>query len=63
MYESVDPKVNFPEQEEKVLKFWEKNDIFKKSISQREGAPEYVFMTDLLLQLVFLISATFCRAL
>lgn len=43
MYESVDPKVNFPEQEEKVLKFWEKNDIFKKSISQREGAPEYVF--------------------
>ena len=43
LYESVDPKVNFPEQEEKVLKFWEKNDIFKKSISQREGAPEYVF--------------------
>ena len=43
MYESVDPKVNFPEQEEKVLKFWKENDIFKKSISQREGAPEYVF--------------------
>ena len=43
LYESVDPKVNFPEQEEKVLKFWKENDIFKKSISQREGAPEYVF--------------------
>ncbi|MBO7486895.1 MAG: isoleucine--tRNA ligase [Spirochaetaceae bacterium] len=43
MYESVDPKVNFPEQEEKILAFWEKNDIFKKSVSQREGCPEYVF--------------------
>ncbi len=43
MYEPVDPKVNFPEQEEKVLAFWEKNAIFKKSISNREGAPDYVF--------------------
>jgi len=43
MYEPVDPKVNFPEQEEKVLAFWEKNAIFKKSISEREGAPDYVF--------------------
>ena len=43
MYQSVDPKVSFPEQEEKVLEFWEKNDIFKKSVSQREGCPEYVF--------------------
>ncbi len=43
MYESVDPKVSFPEQEEKVLKFWEDNEVFKKSVSQREGAEEYVF--------------------
>ncbi len=43
MYEPVDPKVNFPEQEEKVLAFWEKKDIFKKSIANREGAPDYVF--------------------
>jgi isoleucyl-tRNA synthetase len=43
MYEAVDPKVSFPEQEEKVLSFWEKNDIFKKSISNREGSPDYVF--------------------
>ncbi|MBE6349865.1 MAG: isoleucine--tRNA ligase [Spirochaetaceae bacterium] len=43
MYESVDPKVNFPEQEEKVLKFWNDNDVFKKSIEIREGCPEYVF--------------------
>lgn len=43
MYEPVDPKVSFPEQEEKVLAFWEKNAIFKKSISNREGSPDYVF--------------------
>ncbi len=29
--------------EEKVLAFWEKNDIFKKSISQRDGNEEFVF--------------------
>ncbi len=43
MFEPVDPKVNFPEQEEKILSFWAKNDIFKKSIINREGASEYVF--------------------
>ncbi len=43
MYEPVDPKVNFPAQEEKILSFWQKNDIFKKSITAREGSPEYVF--------------------
>ena len=29
--------------EEGVLKFWEENDIFKKSLKQRSGAEEYVF--------------------
>ncbi len=43
MYEPVDPKVSFPEQEEKVLAFWEKNNIFKKSIANREGSADYVF--------------------
>ncbi len=49
MYKSVDPKVDFPALEEEILKFWEDNDIFKKSISQREkinsgsAADEYVF--------------------
>lgn len=43
MYQSVDPKVSFPEQEKKVLKFWEDNNIFRKSIEQREDCPEYVF--------------------
>lgn len=43
MYKPVDPKADFPKQEEAVLQFWEKNDTFKKSVSQREGAQEYVF--------------------
>ena len=43
MYENVDPKVSFPKQEEKILKFWEDNKIFEKSVSQREGCDEYVF--------------------
>lgn len=43
MYKSVDPKTDFPKQEEEVLAFWEKNDTFKKSIAQRENAQEFVF--------------------
>ncbi len=43
MYKPVDSKVSFPHMEEKILKFWDENDIFKKSISQREGNDEFVF--------------------
>jgi isoleucyl-tRNA synthetase len=43
VYKSVDAKVNFPKLEEEILAFWEKNKIFEKSLSQREGAEEYVF--------------------
>lgn len=43
MYKPVDPKVSFPQQEEEILRFWEENGVFKKSVSQREGCPEYVF--------------------
>jgi len=43
VYENVEPKVDFPKMEEEVLAFWEKNDIFRRSVSQREGAEEYVF--------------------
>jgi len=43
VYKSVDPKVNFPKLEEEVLAFWEKNKIFEKSVSQREGKEEFVF--------------------
>jgi isoleucyl-tRNA synthetase len=43
LYKTVDPRVNFPKLEEEVLTFWEKNHIFEKSVSQREGCEEYVF--------------------
>ncbi len=43
MYQNVDPKVNFSKQEETILEFWKKNDIFKKSIEARDGKDEYVF--------------------
>ncbi|MCK5200827.1 MAG: class I tRNA ligase family protein, partial [Spirochaetales bacterium] len=43
MYKPVDSKVSFPKMEEKILKFWKDKDIFKKSITQREGNEEFVF--------------------
>ncbi len=35
--------LNLPEISEKILKFWEENDIFQKSISSREGKEGFVF--------------------
>ena len=43
MYKSVDPRVSFPKLEEEILAFWDKNQIFRKSIAQREGNEEFVF--------------------
>ena len=43
MYKSVDPKVNFPKLEEEIVRFWESKETFRKSVSQREGGPEFVF--------------------
>lgn len=43
MYKNVDPKANFPQLEEEIVRFWEGNDTFKKSVSQRVGSPEFVF--------------------
>ncbi len=36
-------ELNFPKIEEKILKFWQKNKIFEKSISQRKGKPLFSF--------------------
>lgn len=43
MYSPVDPKVSFPKMEEGVLKFWEDNRVFERSIEQREGKDSFVF--------------------
>ncbi len=36
-------QVNYPEIADKVLKYWESENIFEKSISEREGAPSFTF--------------------
>ena len=39
------PQKYVPKQiEENILRFWEKNDIFQKSINQRKGCKPYVFL-------------------
>ena len=43
MFKSVSPKLNVTSMEENVLKFWKQAEIFKKTVEQREGGPEYVF--------------------
>ncbi len=43
MLEPVSNKINFPELEADILKFWAANDTFKKSLEIRRGAPEFVF--------------------
>ena len=61
MYTPVDPKVDFPKQEEAVLRFWEDHDVFKKSVAQREGADEYVFFDGRPLQRGCRILGILCR--
>lgn len=43
MFRPVSTRVDFPAMEEKILKFWEKEDIFGKSISDRPADAEFVF--------------------
>jgi isoleucyl-tRNA synthetase len=43
MLEPVSNKVNFPELETEILKFWESHDTFKKSLELRKHSPEFVF--------------------
>lgn len=43
MYNKVDSRLDFISREMEVLEFWEKNDIFAKSVEQREGAPIFSF--------------------
>lgn len=43
MFKPVSSKLNVTSMEENVLKYWKQAEIFKKTIEQRQGAPEYVF--------------------
>jgi isoleucyl-tRNA synthetase len=42
-FKPVSPKLDIPAMEEAVLKSWKREKIFEKSLSSREGGPEYVF--------------------
>ena len=43
MYKKVSTGMDFASREKEIGKFWKDNDIFKKSIELREGAPTYMF--------------------
>jgi isoleucyl-tRNA synthetase len=43
VYKPVDPKVSFPKMEENLVRIWQEEKTFEKSISQREGAKDFVF--------------------
>ena len=43
MYNKVSTDLNFVQREKEVEKFWKDNDIFRKSIKEREGCPTYMF--------------------
>ena len=42
MFKPVSPKLDITHMEMKVLHHWQNHEIFKKSMSQRSGGPEYV---------------------
>lgn len=41
MFKPVSSKFNFPKMEEEILRFWQKNSIFQKSIVIRQGKPRF----------------------
>jgi isoleucyl-tRNA synthetase len=42
-FRDVSPSVNYPEMEEAILELWRERDVVARSLSEREGCPEYVF--------------------
>ncbi|MCR5256317.1 MAG: isoleucine--tRNA ligase, partial [Acetatifactor sp.] len=43
MYKQVSKDLNFVDREKEVLKFWNENDIFEKSMDSRKEGPTYTF--------------------
>ena len=43
MFNEVSTKLAFPQREKRILEFWRENDTFRKSVSNREGCPPFVF--------------------
>ena len=42
-YQPVPQNVSFPELEQSILSFWEKERVFERSLEQRNGCPDWVF--------------------
>jgi isoleucyl-tRNA synthetase len=43
MFETVSPKVDIPALETGVLELWREKNVFRRTMSEREGRPTYVF--------------------
>ena len=43
MYKELGQNLNFPDIEKGILEYWEKNDIFRKSVEQRDADNPFVF--------------------
>ncbi len=43
MYQKVSTDMSFVEREKEVLAYWQEHGIFKKSMANREGGPEFTF--------------------
>ncbi|MDZ4198418.1 MAG: class I tRNA ligase family protein, partial [Kiritimatiellia bacterium] len=43
MFQAVSNKIQFPEMEEEILRFWEKAGVFQASIDNRKDAPPFIF--------------------
>ena len=42
-FSDVSSRVSFPDMEQEVLRFWRDNDIFRRSMREREGGPVFTF--------------------
>lgn len=43
MFKAVSSKVDFAQQERDILRFWDEQDVFRRSVEQRRGEEEFVF--------------------
>ena len=43
MFQEVGSRVNFPQLEDGILRFWKGHDIFNRSVEEREGTSHYTF--------------------
>ncbi|MBI2031163.1 MAG: isoleucine--tRNA ligase [Candidatus Levybacteria bacterium] len=44
MFKPVDPKINFPQMEEEIIKYWKENKIFEKSVESRPKDKKWTFL-------------------